>query len=456
MILDNYKTVINISLPLVLSMGATTVMEFTDRVFLGNYSLNALAASTPAGITSFLFASFFLGVAGYVNVFIAQYTGAKNKEGVGSSLWQGLYFAIIGTFFMAALSTAAVPIFAIIGHTVEVQELEVIYFRILCLGAGISLAGATLSSFYSGRGMTRPLMLINMGGTLFNIPLDYAMINGAWGFPELGIMGAGLATVAAWGFIAISFSILIFTKKNNNKYQVWSNRRFNPELFMRLMKFGIPGGAQFFMEILVFTFFILMVGRLGKNELAVTNLVLSINSLSYMPMFGLSIGVSTLVGQAMGGKNPGAAVTAATSTSHIAAAYVFLLIIIFILSPEPLIKLFLPSETAPGEIAELIDMGTLLLKFVSVYLLFDSLIIIYTGVLKGAGDSRFVMWSMILTGIVFLFIPLWSGINLMGMGLYFSWSCITVYLMVLFILIFMRYNSGKWQRITIINDRKSG
>ena len=109
-------------------------------------------------------------------------------------------------------------------------------------------------------------MLINMGGTLFNIPLDYAMINGAWGFPELGIMGAGLATVAAWGFIAISFSILIFTKKNNNKYQVWSNRRFNPELFMRLMKFGIPGGAQFFMEILVFTFFILMVGRLGKKR----------------------------------------------------------------------------------------------------------------------------------------------------------------------------------------------
>ena len=64
-------------------------------------------------------------------------------------------------------------------------------------------------------------------------------------------------------------------------------------------------------------------------------------------------------------------------------------------------------------------MGTLLLKFVSVYLLFDSLIFIYTGVLKGAGDSRFVMWSMILTGIVFLFIPLWSGIKLMGMGLYF-------------------------------------
>ena len=152
MILDNYKTVINISLPLVLSMGATTVMEFTDRVFLGNYSLNALAASTPAGITSFLFASFFLGVAGYVNVFIAQYTGAKNKEGVGSSLWQGLYFAIIGTFFMAALSTAAVPIFAVIGHTVEVQELEVIYFRILCLGAGISLAGCHPLIFLFGQG----------------------------------------------------------------------------------------------------------------------------------------------------------------------------------------------------------------------------------------------------------------------------------------------------------------
>ena len=71
MTISRYKNILTISLSLVLSMGATTVMEFTDRVFLGNYDLNSLAAATPAGITSFLFTAFFLGVAGYVTVFIA-------------------------------------------------------------------------------------------------------------------------------------------------------------------------------------------------------------------------------------------------------------------------------------------------------------------------------------------------------------------------------------------------
>ena len=112
---NKYKDIFRISLPLVLSMGATTVMEFTDRVFLGRYSLDALAAAMPAGITSFLFTSFFIGTAGYVNVFIAQYIGANDNKGVGESLWQGIYFSIFGAVCMALLSLIAVDLFALIG-----------------------------------------------------------------------------------------------------------------------------------------------------------------------------------------------------------------------------------------------------------------------------------------------------------------------------------------------------
>ncbi|MBF0111960.1 MAG: MATE family efflux transporter [Desulfamplus sp.] len=431
-------------------MGSTTIMEFTDRIFLGNYSLDALAAATPAAITGFLFASFFLGVAGYVNVFIAQYTGAGNNEGVGSSLWQGLYFAMFGGIFMALLAIYATPIFSMIGHEPHIQQLEVSYFRILCLGAGANLTGATLSCFYSGRGLTRTVMLINIVGTLFNIPLDYALINGKWGFPELGIQGAGLATVSSWILIASIFAILIFNKKNNKRFHVFNKRAFDPELFMRLMKYGLPGGAQFFLDILVYTFFILMIGRLGTTELAVTNLVLSINGLSYMPMWGFGIGVSTLVGQAMGKKMPDDAVNAAKTTTHIALGYVLFLMVIFFLIPEPLINLFLSNSLTEADRLPLIEMGSILLKFVTLYLLFDSLIIIYTAVLKGAGDSRFVMLSIIGVSVIFLFIPIWVGINIFGLGLYFSWSCITAYLVVLFIMVMARYNNGKWKEIAII------
>ncbi|MCD4743288.1 MAG: MATE family efflux transporter [Desulfobacteraceae bacterium] len=445
-----YKEVLKISLPLVLSMGATTVMEFTDRIFLGRYSLDALAASMPAGITSFLFTSFFIGTAGYVNVFIAQYVGAKDNKGVGASLWQGIYFSIFGAVLMALLGLTAVRLFAFIGHAPEIQKLEVIYFRILCFGTGASILGTTLSCFYSGRGLTKNVMLVHIIGTLFNIPLDYAIINGVWGFPELGIQGAAIATVLSWILITFIFIILIFNKKYNLQFRVWDARQFNPELFRGLMKFGIPGGVQFFLDILAFTFFILIVGRLGKQELAVTNIVMSINALSYMPMFGFSMGVSTLVGQAMGGGKPNSAVLAANSTAHIALSYVFVLVLLFVFFPIPLIKMFLPTDMAPADLKAIIDMGIILLRFVAAYLFFDSINIIYMGALKGAGDSMFIMWSMSLASVFFLFIPVWVGITNFGMGLYFSWTCITIYLLMLCLMIFIRFYKGKWKTIQII------
>ena len=447
-----YKEILRISLPLVLSMGATTLMEFTDRIFLGRYSMDALAASMPAGITSFLFTSFFMGTAGYVNVFIAQYVGANDNKGVGASLWQGIYFSIFGGILMALLAFTSVKLFAVIGHAPEIQKLEVIYFNILCYGTGASLLGTTLSCFYSGRGLTRNVMLIHIIGTLFNIPLDYAIINGVWGFPELGIQGAAIATVLSWILIASVFIILIFKRKYNKRFKIWSARQFNPELFMRLMKFGIPGGVQFFLEILAFTFFILIVGRLGKQELAVTNLVMSINALSYMPMYGFSMGVSTLVGQAMGGGKPDSAVVAAKATAHIALSYVSGLVLLFIFFPIPLIKMFLPTDLAPADLNSIIDMGIILLRFVAAYLFFDSINVIYMGVLKGAGDSRFIMWSMGLAAVFFLFIPVWVGVAIFGMGLYFSWICITIYIFMLCLMIVTRFYKGKWKTIRMLEQ----
>ena len=84
-----YQALFSVSLPLVLSMAATTVMEFTDRVFLANYDLDAIAAAMPAGVATFLILTFFNGVAGYLNVFIAQYTGAGAPARIGPCIWQG-------------------------------------------------------------------------------------------------------------------------------------------------------------------------------------------------------------------------------------------------------------------------------------------------------------------------------------------------------------------------------
>ncbi len=101
---SRYWGVVTVSLPLVMSIAETTVMEFTDRVFLSNYSLDAIAAAMPSGYTAFLAMTFFMGIAGYLNVIIAQYTGACAEHRIGASLWQGIYFSIFSGLILCGIA----------------------------------------------------------------------------------------------------------------------------------------------------------------------------------------------------------------------------------------------------------------------------------------------------------------------------------------------------------------
>ncbi|MGD2023714.1 MAG: MATE family efflux transporter [Desulfobacterales bacterium] len=447
-----YREVLRISLPLVVSMSSTMIMEFTDRVFLANYSLDAIAAALPAGITSFLFISFFLGTAQYVNVFVAQYTGSGSLKRVGAVLWQGIYFSILSAVAMASLYFLAEPLFRLGGHSPEVQALEVIYFRILCLGSGILIFGTSLSCFFSGRGRTRPVMIINMIGTLFNIPLDYALINGIWIFPEWGIRGAAIATVMSWSLMSFIFALMVFTRKNERVFKVRSQRAFEADLFGRLMRYGMPSAIQFCMDIFAFTFFILMVGRIGKLELAVTNIVLSVNSLAFMPMMGFSLGTSTLVGQALGRNRVDQALAATRATIHIVLFYIFWLLLLFLFVPGPLLELFRPNHMSPEGYAVIREAGVILLRFVSVYIFFDALYMVCIGVLKGAGDTRFIMWSIGLLSMAVMILPIFIGVELFGAGLYYAWSCATCFIFCLFAASFRRYRQGRWKAVRVIEQ----
>jgi len=448
-----YREILSVSLPLVMSMAATTVMEFTDRIFLANYSIDAIAASMPAGIAAFLFLTFFTGIAGYLNVFVAQYTGAGAHRRVGVCIWQGLYFSLAAWIILALIAFFAKPLFILGGHPIEIQRLETVYFKTLCLGGGISVAGAALACFYSGRGHTRPVMTISIIGMLFNVPLDYALINGLWIFPESGILGAGIATVSSWLLMLILYASLIYTRENNQYFSIFSPYGFNRDLFKRLLKFGVPGSMQFCMDIFAFTFFAFMVGRIGRIELAVTNIVMSINSLAFMPAMGFSIGVSTLVGQAMGRDNVTDAVIAARQTLRILLAYIFCLDLVFLLFPGPLLDLFIAADKGTAQYAIMSEKGVILLRIVAFYVFFDAFYMIYTGLLKGAGDTKFIMWSMGVVSFVVMIFPIYIGVAYFGKGLYFSWGCATAFILSLCIFSIWRYRQGKWKAMRIIEPR---
>lgn len=446
-----YDEVLRVCMPLVLSMSATTVMEFTDRAFLSNYSIEAISAVVPAGITSYLFIAFFGGVGGYAGVFIAQYFGSGAMDRIGRVLWQGLYFSLFsGVVFWLLALFATGPLFELAGHDPAVRELEEIYFSILCQGAVLNVAGNTLATFFAGRGLTRPVMIITIISVILNIPLDYALIYGRWGMPELGIAGAGMATVSAWGVTCLLLTALIFSRRNNQQYGVLKNCRFEPQLFLRLLRYGVPGSLQFTLDILAFTLFILLVGRIGTLELAATNIVLSINSVAFMPSMGVSQGVSVMVGQALGRNKPAEASRVVWSSIHLLLIYILVIDLAFIFFPEQVLTPFIQAGRDSASIAAIIKTGTTLLHIIAAYLFLDAMYMVFSGALKGAGDTRFLMLSVGVSSMLFLVLPVYFGITRFSMSIIGAWLCVLLFIVALFLLSAGRYGVGKWQKMIVI------
>lgn len=449
---NGYRQVLAISLPLVASMGSITLMQFTDRVFLANYSVDAIAAALPSGIASFTCIAFFMGVANYTNAFVAQYTGAGALGRVGAALWQGIYFSIFAALILASLFFLADPLFGIVGHSPRIQSLEATYFRILTLGAGLVVLGSAMACFYTGRGLTWTVMLVHLSGASLNIPLDYCLINGVGPFPELGMVGAAIATVTASASIVAILGLLIFSPYNRRRFGTWTNRAFDRELFGRLMRYGLPSGFQFFLEVFGFTFFIQVVGRLGDLELAASNIVLSIATLAFMPMVGFHMGNVTLVGQAIGRGKPEDGVYATTSALHITLVYMTLTAAAFLIAPKPFLQLF--QAGGPSErYGEIMALGIVLMRFVAFFCFFDALNLVFSGAIKGAGDTRFIMWTIGALSLGVMIAPVYVAVEVMGGGLYTAWSLATLYICALGLAFMLRYLQGKWKKMRVIEAR---
>lgn len=452
---SRYQKVLRVCFPLVIGMSTTSIMEFTDRLFLARYSLEAISAASPAGITAFLFLSFFGGIGAYSSIFIAQYYGAGRKDNIGIVLWQSLYFCLFAAAILIFISYyAGGTIFQLAGHSPEIRELEEIYFNLLCRGGVFHVASQTLSGFFTGRGITKPVMLFHFIGMAINIPLDYALINGFNIFPEMGIQGAAIATVFSWGVTTILLIGFIFTEKHIKEFRLLKNTSFNRHLFMRLLKFGVPGTLQFSLDILAFTVFILLVGRIGKVELAATNIVIAINSIAFMPAIGVSQGVSVLVGQALGRGSSDLARHYTWSSAHLLLIYILVIDLVFIFFPETLLTFFIPAEAHTAQYESLTGMGASLLRIVSIYLLFDALYMVFSGTLKGAGDTRFLMYTIGAASLFCMIFPLYVGIEVLSFSIQEAWLCVLFFIITLFTIVTLRYKQGKWKKMLVIEQEK--
>lgn len=444
------REVLVIALPLVISTASWTVMFFIDRMFLLWHTTESLAAALPAALVSFTTVCFPLGVAAYANTFVSQYYGAGHNERIGLAVWQGMFLGAMTIPIALATIPLAPYVFSWAGHDPAVQPLQVIYFQVLAVGAGAHVISTAQSAFFTGRGDVRTVMMVDISAACVNIVLDYAWIFGNWGFDEMGIAGAGWATVCSQWFRVVAYMLIILRPRFREQFQTAAGFRFDVPLFRRLIRFGTPNGCQFLFEIGWFTIFLLIVGRLGPLKLTATNLALNVNSLAFMPVFGFGLATTTLVGQRLGRNEPDLAARSAYSAFALAMVYMVSIATLYVAAPD-FILMGHAAGTDPAAFRELRNLTVILLRFVAAYCVFDTLNIVFVSAIKGAGDMRFILKTMIWMSIVPV-VATWLGIEVFGLGLYWAWTVVMLYVFLLGIIFYARFYQGKWRDMRVIEE----
>ncbi|MBT4501619.1 MAG: MATE family efflux transporter [Gemmatimonadetes bacterium] len=446
-----YREFLRLALPLILSTASWSVQHFIDRVFLTWHSTAALAAALPAGMASFTFLSLFMGIVGYANTFVAQYIGARRPERVGPAVWQGIYLALVSGLLALIPAAFATPLFDLIGHDAVIRQEETEYFRILCYGTGPQVLSTAASCFFSGRGQTWVVLAVNVVAISVNILLDYGLIFGHWGLPAMGIAGAAWATNIGLMIAALSFLGLFLRRQYREEFATLRGWRFDPKLFRRLLRFGGPNGLNFMLDIMAFSLFILVVGKLGPIPLAATNLAFNVNSLAFMPLIGCGIAISTMVGQRLGRDAPAEAEYCTWTGSHIAFAYMGTMVLGYVFLPEFFLSPF-DLRAQDADFIEARDTAIILLRFVAIYCLFDAFYMVFTAALKGAGDTRFIMWVSVTMAWAIMVIPSFVALTYFGAGLFVLWGFICAFIIIMGMVFFFRFRAGKWKSMRVIEQ----
>jgi MATE family multidrug resistance protein len=442
--------VMRLAWPLILSNSFIMLQLFLDRWMLSKYSTEALAAALPAALVFWTPFALFQNTALYSTTFVAQYLGAGRPQRVGPAVWQALYFAGgAGVAYLAFLPLGG-PIMAAIGHSPRIQELEVAYFHCLCFCVLPTLVKDAISGFFIGRGDSWTVMVLNAVGLAVNAVLNYLLIFGNWGFPEWGIAGAGWATVAASVASGALALVLFFRAGHDAQFATRRGWRFEPDLFRRLLRFGLPNGLQWMIDGLAFSAFVFLIGRMGDAQLAATNVAVAVNILAFLPPMGIGQAVGVLVGQRLGEDRPQVAERSTWSGFWVAWLMMAAIASSFVVVPEAYLALFEPTSASEARIwSEVSALVPVLLYFVAVYCLFDSLNLVFSFALRGAGDTRFVTLIALLLSWSIMVVPTWLAWRF-DWGLYWAWGFASAYVIALGFTFLLRFRHGKWKTMRVI------
>ncbi|MFT6287570.1 MAG: MATE family multidrug resistance protein, partial [Alcanivorax sp.] len=395
------KELFYLALPMMVSQGAFAVMVFTDRIFMSRIDAMHIAATLGGGVSFFVSIALFNGILSYGNALVAQYLGAGEFRKCPQVVTQGLLLTLAILPVVAVVTYYVSQLFEAMGHDPAMVVLERQYYFMLMSGAGFALLKTCLACYFSGIAVTRVVMVSDLLGVAMNIPLSYVLIFGVCGAPEMGIRGAALGTVISTIFSIAVYLLFYFNRSNREKFSVLDSFKLNTGILKRYLRLGFPSGFELFIGAGTFNLFLLMFQSYGVSEGAAMAIVFNWDMLSFVPLVGINIAITSLIGRYVGAQDLSRASAVISSGFLIALTYSGLMGLCFIVFRFELLELF----ATPGEdFTEIRKLGSKMMIGLTTYVMADAVILICSGTLRGAGDTRWLMVTSIVLHLIMLLV----------------------------------------------------
>ncbi len=460
-----------IAWPTVLTMTSYTLMQFMDGLMVAQVDPLAVAAQGNGGIWSFTPIAFAFGFLTVVNTYVSQNLGAKTPQNGPKYAWASFWFSLVIWLVVLLPFGLCLPwLFghmhdpATIGNYKELIRLETGYAQILILGAVILMAGKGLHHYFFGLHRPKVVTISALVGNAVNITANYVLIFGeagipAWGIPgvpgvpALGLFGAAIGTVIGT-LVEVAIPAAIFLGPKMNA-ELHSRSAWRPawKPIKDIVKIGWPAALQFGNEIVCWSLFMtVLVGKFGADHMTAGWATLKFMHLSFMPAVGFSVAVTSLVGKYIGAGQPEVASARARLGVGMAMVYMTVCAVIFYVFRYEVIGWFVGGSDVTIEQAErIVTIGAKLMICAAIFQTVDAFGIVYTGGLRGAGDTVWpgivtiiYSWTFIVAG-GWAMTVLWPQLESVG-----PWIGASVYIIIYGITMSWRFESGRWRSIKLL------
>ncbi|MBM69992.1 MAG: MATE family efflux transporter [Haliea sp.] len=427
---------------MVVSQSAFALMVFTDRLFLSRIDALHIASALGGGVTFFVSVSLFIGVMSYATALVAQYYGSGQLQKCPRVLVQGVIMAFACQPLLLLIAWGMGGLFAAMGHPPEQVILERQYYYVMMGGAFFALVKACVAGYFCGIGKTRVVMITDVLGVLINVPLTWVLIFGKFGFPELGIRGAALGTVIATACSLLIYAVFFFNRIHRERFHVAEAFHYDRGILRRYVRLGLPSGFETFVGAATFNFFLLLFQSYGITEGAAMAIVFNWDMLNYVPLIGLNIAVTSMIGRYVGSGDMTRANQVIAAGFTVALGFSVLLALFFVLFRYELMMVFATPEQDFSAIAAL---GASMMLGMATYVVADAVILVCSGVLRGAGDTRWLM-NTSMTLHVLMLLGQYVMIKHLGVGPLVSWWGFVAMLLALALVYLLRLRGTTWRR----------